>query len=185
MSITDLLPWRKKKKTKVPVKVQEQPIRIPDLEMSGSGDGLSRWSGIAPLGVFGDWMDLFGPRMDMVEDSEGFWITIEVPGMARDDIDVTLSGDRLTVRGARQDEEEQRGRSTYRLHRSQPPSLSLPHRRRSSRGDASQGGADHQPPQGGEHAEPQTHSHKKQMTYRMARAALRRGLGFERRGCLA
>jgi HSP20 family protein len=56
--------------------------------------------------------------MDMVEDSEGFRVTIEVPGMDREDIDVTLSGDRLTVRGEKREEEEHRSGRSYRLQRS-------------------------------------------------------------------
>jgi len=62
MSITDLLPWKKKEKKKV---------------------------------------------------------TIEVPGMTQDDVDVTLSGKRLILRGEKQEEEELRGRSTYGLRRSE------------------------------------------------------------------
>jgi HSP20 family protein len=57
--------------------------------------------------------------MDMVEHSEGFTVTMEVPGMDKDDIDVALSADRLTVRGEKRREKEHHGRIVYRLQRSQ------------------------------------------------------------------
>lgn len=37
----------------------------------------------------------------MVEDSEAVIVTLEVPGLDHDDVDVTLSGNRLTIRGER------------------------------------------------------------------------------------
>lgn len=123
MPITDLIPWKRKKKTKIPVKVREQPVQTTDGLTDGftdrRADEFSQWFGLAPFGVFGGWSGFFGPRMDMVEDSRRFKVTMELPGIDREDIDLTLSGDRLTIRGERREEEERRGQSTYRLHRSQ------------------------------------------------------------------
>jgi HSP20 family protein len=117
--ISDLIPWRRrKKKTKVPVKVEERPVPVAEHGSLCPPDELSPWFGLAPFGAFGGWAEVFGPRMDMLEDSDGFTLTIEVPGMDNDDIDVMLSQGRLTVRGERRGEEEHRGRNAYALHRS-------------------------------------------------------------------
>lgn len=119
MRITDLIPWKRRKKTKVPVKVRKEPMRVVDRDAGHPPDQIFRWSGLAPFGALGGRSAVFGPRLDMVEDSEGFKVTMEVPGMEKEDIDVTLSDDRLIVRGARRDKREHRGQGAYSLWRSQ------------------------------------------------------------------
>ena len=47
------------------------------------------------------------PAVDVTEDDTSFKLSAELPGMAENDIQVALSGDRLTIRGEkRQDKEE-------------------------------------------------------------------------------
>lgn len=117
MSITDLIPWRRKKrKTKVPVRVERQPGRASELEKRRSDD-FSHWFGLAPFGAFGGQVGIFGPRMDMVENDERFKVTIEVPGMDSDEIDVMLSQDRLLIQGKKHDEKERRSRDAYYARR--------------------------------------------------------------------
>jgi len=118
MPIADLIPWRKKRKTKIPVKVREQPVRFRDREAGRPSDEFARWFGLAPFGVFGGWSGLFGPRLDMVEDSQRFEVTMELPGMDKEDVDVTLSEGRLTIRGEKREEKEHRSRRAYRFRRS-------------------------------------------------------------------
>ena len=48
------------------------------------------------------------PRMDFHEDEERFLITVELPGMDEDDIDVTLVEDMLTVKGEKKLEREEK-----------------------------------------------------------------------------
>lgn len=119
MRITDLLPWKRKKTTSVPVKVRERPIGGYDGDAEHLSETWRRWFGLAPLGAFSDWRDIFGPPIDIVESEEGFRVTIKLPGLGKDNIDATLTGDTLTVQGEKQDEEEHRGRSFYRLFHSQ------------------------------------------------------------------
>ena len=52
-----------------------------------------------------EWM----PRVDIVEKTEAYLITAEVPGIDPKEIDVTLSGDTLTIRGERTMEEKSEG----------------------------------------------------------------------------
>jgi HSP20 family protein len=118
MKITDLIPWKRKKRTKVPVRVVKQPVQALDRAERRRSDELARWFGLAPLGVLGDRWEMLGPRMDMVEDDEGFRVTVEVPGMDEEDIDVALAADRLTIRGERREEKVRRGPNAYGLRRS-------------------------------------------------------------------
>lgn len=115
MPITDLVPWRRRKKTRVPIKVRDQSVRALEGEAGSPADEWCRWLGLAPFGVFGRWWGVFGPRMDMVEYEDGFRVIIDVPGMDKDDIRVTLSGERLTVRGNKQEGEVDRTRRHDRV----------------------------------------------------------------------
>jgi HSP20 family protein len=120
MRLANLIPWRRRsKKTKVPIKVREPSAPVSDRDADPLVRPLARWTGLAPFGAFGRWTDLLGPRMDMVENDQTFKVMVEVPGMDEDDIEVTLSGERLTVRGKAEDEEEHRGRGSYSRYRTQ------------------------------------------------------------------
>jgi HSP20 family protein len=43
----------------------------------------------------------FSPPLDIVQAPEGVVITVEVPGIVREDVDVSLEGNRLTISGER------------------------------------------------------------------------------------
>lgn len=58
------------------------------------------------------------PRVDETEDEKAFHIKVELPGMDKDDVDVTLSGGVLTIRGEKKREEEEKGKDFYRKERS-------------------------------------------------------------------
>ncbi len=55
----------------------------------------------------------FEPAMDLVEDDRAFRITAELPGLSEKDIDVTISGDMLTIKGEKREEREEKGRNYY------------------------------------------------------------------------
>ena len=116
MSIADLIPWKQKKK-RVSVKVREHTVHVLDQEGEHRSPALSRWVGLAPFGDFGGWSDFLGPRMDLGEFDDRFTVAFEVPGMNENEIQVTVSGDRLTVRGQTQVEREHRGLLSHRLYR--------------------------------------------------------------------
>ena len=65
-------------------------------------------------GVFvSDW-----PRVDMDETDEEIRITAELPGVDRDNIDISVSDDRITIRGEKKEQEEKKGKDYYTLERS-------------------------------------------------------------------
>jgi HSP20 family protein len=59
----------------------------------------------------------FMPRVDVSENDKEIRVTAELPGTDEKDIDVTLSGDSLTIRGQKQQESEDRGKDYYRSER--------------------------------------------------------------------
>jgi HSP20 family protein len=58
------------------------------------------------------------PRVDETEDEKAFHIKVELPGMDKDDVDVTLSDHVLTIRGEKKQDEEEKGKDFYRRERS-------------------------------------------------------------------
>lgn len=48
----------------------------------------------------------FRPSIDVVKDDDRLVLTAELPGMTPDDVDVSLDGDILTVKGEKSDERE-------------------------------------------------------------------------------
>jgi HSP20 family protein len=58
------------------------------------------------------------PHVDETEDEKAFHIEVELPGMDKDDVDITLANGMLTIRGEKKREEEEKGKDFYRKERS-------------------------------------------------------------------
>jgi len=58
------------------------------------------------------------PHIDETEDEKSFHVKVELPGMDKDDVDVTLSAGVLTIRGEKKREDEEKGENFYRKERS-------------------------------------------------------------------
>jgi HSP20 family protein len=56
----------------------------------------------------------WSPPMEVAETENAYIVRLEVPGVRPEDIEVTLSGDTLTIKGKRERSEEQKG-ETYHL----------------------------------------------------------------------
>jgi len=64
-------------------------------------------------GLLGGW----SPALDMYDDKDNLVVTLEVPGMKKDEIDISLHGGVLTISGERKDEREQTEGKTFRSER--------------------------------------------------------------------
>lgn len=60
----------------------------------------------------------FAPRMDVVETNKGLKVTLEVPGLTRDQIKVTAEDDVLTVSGEKSQASEKTDGATHLTERS-------------------------------------------------------------------
>jgi len=67
---------------------------------------------------FGSGSGVFTPKADVRENDKELRVTIELPGMDEKDIDLSLSGDMLTIRGEKKEEQEDKGKDYFRLERS-------------------------------------------------------------------
>jgi HSP20 family protein len=66
------------------------------------------------VGLFGGWT----PPLDLYEDKENVFVKIELPGMKREEIDISLHEGMLTIAGERKTEKETKEGETYRSERS-------------------------------------------------------------------
>jgi HSP20 family protein len=111
-----LIPWRNK---------QEVPVRK---------EGQEQWSSLAQLraevdrifdNVFTDSWSVFSkgglmksisswvPSIDAAEDEKQVLVALEVPGIDVKDIDISVSGNALVVRGEKTEEKEDKGKNYY------------------------------------------------------------------------
>lgn len=117
MQIKDLIPWARHDEKPQPKGQSEHPLAELQRQMNQVFEGF--WGKIdRPLAGF-DWP--FGeqaPRSDVVETEDGVEVTIELPGMAQKDVDVTLTGDTLTVKGEKKVERKEEKKGYYVSERS-------------------------------------------------------------------
>lgn len=84
---------------------------------------LRRWSfdPFAELGrlssMFDDVQDDFGVRLDVREDAGRYYVDADLPGFAKEDLDVTFQEGVLTISGERQREEKKEGESYHYIER--------------------------------------------------------------------
>lgn len=73
-----------------------------------------------PLAVLQPSPTLFGgwePNIDVYEDKDKITVKAEVPGMKKEDIEVSVEGDMLTIAGERKEEHEENKGEAYRSER--------------------------------------------------------------------
>lgn len=77
---------------------------------------LPSWRGMFDIGPAIDRNNTFGfaaPAVDVSEDEGAYKITAELPGIEEKNIDVTIAGDMLTLKGEKQDTKEEKDKNYY------------------------------------------------------------------------
>jgi len=66
----------------------------------------------------GEWFGgSMAPAMDLSESDTVVEVRMDLPGITAKDIDIEISGNRLTIRGQRQEEQEESGKTFHRIER--------------------------------------------------------------------
>ena len=122
--------------TKVPVELRKAvPAKLPATdswaalraEMDRLFDRFSTGFGLPSFGRWFDFEPAFPtltatqfsvPAVDVTEDEKAYKITAELPGIEDKDLEVTVSGDLLTVKGEKRAEKEEKGTNFYVSERS-------------------------------------------------------------------
>lgn len=60
---------------------------------------------------------MFQPAFDLKETSEGYLLRADLPGVKASDIDVSVTGNRLTISGKRESEERREGETWHAIER--------------------------------------------------------------------
>lgn len=76
--------------------------------------------------VFSDFLDetaekgvsLLTPAMDLVEKPDVIQVKVELPGVKKDDVEITIKDDVLIVKGEKREEKEEKGENRYYVERS-------------------------------------------------------------------
>ncbi|HEV2301346.1 MAG TPA: Hsp20/alpha crystallin family protein [Stellaceae bacterium] len=64
------------------------------------------------------WFGFTAPPIEIGEDDKAYKITAELPGLDAKDVEVTISGDTLVLKGEKRQGKEERGKNTYMSERS-------------------------------------------------------------------
>ena len=78
-----------------------------------------RWDPFRELeaAVGGDY-GLFAPSFDVKEDKDGYVFRADLPGVKEEDLEISLTGNRLTISGKREQEKREQGETYYASERS-------------------------------------------------------------------
>ncbi len=123
MQIRDLIPWSR---GKVPAQGNtshnDNPVNGLQRDINRVFDDF--WSqfdrplGSSPSPVTNGLLSGFGPRSDVSETDKEVEVSVELPGLDEKDIDVSLTGDMLTIRGEKKAEKEEKRKGYYLSERS-------------------------------------------------------------------
>ncbi|HUF55285.1 MAG TPA: Hsp20/alpha crystallin family protein [Thermohalobaculum sp.] len=118
MQIKDLLPWARRETAGDVKATAEQPLAELQRQMNAAFEsfwrGAERPFGGLDLPVGGEGV----PRSDVVETADGIEISVELPGMEQGDVEVSLAGDSLTIKGEKKIEKQEEKRGYYVSERS-------------------------------------------------------------------
>ena len=126
MPLREMAPWKRKKLSRSEEEnhfssLQQEMNRLMDRFARGAGGG-----GMVEREE-GPWK--FSPSVDVSENDKEIHVYAELPGLDEKDIDVTLSGGNLIIRGEKKSEKEEKGKHFYRKESSYGAfhrSISLP-----------------------------------------------------------
>ncbi|MFW6180634.1 MAG: Hsp20/alpha crystallin family protein [Spirochaetota bacterium] len=62
-------------------------------------------------------MEGWAPAIDVTETDQEIVVKADIPGIDQKDLEVTLSGDNLVIKGERKEEKEEKGRHFHRVER--------------------------------------------------------------------
>ncbi len=117
MKVKDLIPWVRKTEPGRAETAQDNPILALQREMNQVFEQL--WSRFGRDFGSLDWP--FGQseaKADIVQTDDAVEISIELPGMSMEDIEVSISDDQLTVKGEKKIERQEEKKGYYLSERS-------------------------------------------------------------------
>ena len=103
----DILPWQRKK---------ESDVNILQRKMDNNYDQFF-WPNLLPSTyLLGD--RNWDPKLDISEGKKDITIKVEIPGIEAKDLDISIDGRLLTIRGEKKQEQKEKEETYYRVERS-------------------------------------------------------------------
>ena len=119
MQISDLIPWGRNKEKAATREGDDGANPLVSLQRDINHVFEDFWHKVEN-GWTGrrDAVGMFGPSTDVTETDKSVDVSIELPGMTQDDIDISLSHDAMTIRGEKKIEHEEKRKGVYMSERS-------------------------------------------------------------------
>lgn len=117
MQISDLIPWGRDKEKRPASESGSNPLVTLQRDINHVFEDFwnrveNGWNGRSNV------VGMFGPSTDVTETDKSVDVSVELPGMTEDDIDISLSSDAMTIRGEKKIEHEEERKGVYMSERS-------------------------------------------------------------------
>jgi len=81
-------------------------------------NALLRWDPFGDdLGPLASWTGAYTPRFDVKETKDAYVLKADLPGVKDEEVDVSLSGNMLTISGKKEEEHKEEGEQYYAMER--------------------------------------------------------------------
>jgi HSP20 family protein len=126
--VADLIP-RRRRTHRLPVSVSQRDPQLNSLaELQQTADrlfedlfrasgGTRRATWDIPMTLPSDAFSTDWLRVEMCERGQDVQVTVELPGVDKKDVEISLDRDRLTLRGEKKSEQKRKGRNYYHVER--------------------------------------------------------------------
>lgn len=116
MSISDLVPWSRGRKLPL-AHHDEHPVMSLHRDLNKVFEEFYRSFDLVPFGEFEGGFGEMTPKIDMTESAKAITISAELPGIDEKDVEVTLSGDMVTIYAEKKEEKKEETKGHYRMER--------------------------------------------------------------------
>jgi HSP20 family protein len=104
----ELMPWRRRDR-------ESYPISFPRDFQRSFEDLINRFFGDEQL--LPGFSRTFTPAIDMSDSDDAFVLEAEIPGIDAKDLDISLTGDVLTIKGEKKEKKEDKKKGVHRVER--------------------------------------------------------------------
>ncbi|MFI5012882.1 MAG: Hsp20/alpha crystallin family protein [Hyphomicrobiales bacterium] len=103
MAFNDMIPWRT---SRAPVHREQEPFNSLQREMNRLFEDF--WGGLGPRLPSSTGMNLLSPSVDVHETDPAYRVTVELPGLNEEDVEINLRDNSLIISGEKKSEHEEK-----------------------------------------------------------------------------
>ncbi|MBW2568730.1 MAG: Hsp20/alpha crystallin family protein [Deltaproteobacteria bacterium] len=116
MAVKDLI--KRSQRKNIPVRQEEKhPLISLQKQMNQLFNSFFGDFELEPFRGMDEWYGKFSPEVDVKENDKEITVTAELPGMDEKDIDVSLSGDSLIIKGEKKEEKKEKDKESWSIER--------------------------------------------------------------------